>query len=197
MFGRRHATHTRWVRRASRDARDRRHPTAGGGVASRRHPPAGLPRGPRSLRLTRLPRENPKPMARALEQHSLHERVGDEFEVRALRRRPQIGARGVGAAPAAAGLLAPADAVGMAARKGAALSRSPGVLITDRTGWRADAPGGASERYRLPAGLRVRIAPENKRRARHDAGVGADERHVGAPPVCTDLSTLRSWVNPA
>jgi len=142
-------------------------------------------------------RESEADGARALEQHSLHERVGDEFEVRALRRRPQIGARGVGAAPAAAGLLAPADAVGMAARKGAALSRSPGVLITDGTGWRADAPGGASERYRLPAGLRVRIAPENKRRARHDAGVGADERHVGAPPVCTDLSTLRSWVNPA
>ena len=142
-------------------------------------------------------RESEADGARALEQHSLHERVGDEFEVRALRRRPQIGARGVGAAPAAAGLLAPADAVGMAARKGAALSRSPGVLITDGTGWRADAPGGASERYRLPAGLRVRIAPENKRRARHDSGVGADERHVGAPPVCTDLSTLRSWVNPA
>ena len=142
-------------------------------------------------------RESEADGARALERHSLHERVGDEFEVRALRHRPQIGARGVGAAPAAGGLLAPADAVGMAARKGAALSRSPGVLITDGTGWRADAPGGASERYRLPAGLRVRIAPENKRRARHDAGVGADERHVGAPPVCTDLSTLRSWVNPA
>jgi hypothetical protein len=26
---------------------------------------------------------------------------------------------------------------------------------------------------------------------------GADERHVGAQPVRTNLSTLRSWVNPA
>jgi len=39
------------------------------------------------------------------------QRIGDELEVRALQSRPQIGARGTGAATAAAGLLAPADAV--------------------------------------------------------------------------------------
>src|SRR5271169_6813884 len=41
----------------------------------------------------------------------MHQRVGDEFEVRPLERRPQIGARGAGAAAPAAGLLTPADTV--------------------------------------------------------------------------------------
>jgi hypothetical protein len=43
----------------------------------------------------------------------------------------------------------------------------------------------------------VGFADEDKRRAGHDRAAGADERHIGAQPVRTNLSTLRSWVNPA
>src|ERR1700731_2472117 len=47
----------------------------------------------------------------------MHQRVGDELEVGPLQYRVQIGARGAGAAPTAAGLLAPADAVAGAGRQ--------------------------------------------------------------------------------
>ena len=47
----------------------------------------------------------------------MNQRVGDELEVRPLQRRMQIGTRGAGAATAAAGLLAPADAVAGARRR--------------------------------------------------------------------------------
>src|SRR3954454_24294565 len=47
----------------------------------------------------------------------MHQGVGDELQVRPLQRRVQIGTRGTGAAAPAAGLLAPADAVGMAGRQ--------------------------------------------------------------------------------
>ncbi len=46
----------------------------------------------------------------AVEQDAAHQRLGDDLQVRALHRRAQIGARGTGAAAAAAGLLAIADA---------------------------------------------------------------------------------------
>src|SRR5437763_4064421 len=47
----------------------------------------------------------------------MHERMRDELQVGALQDRTQIGARGAGAAAAAAGLLAPADAVAMTRRQ--------------------------------------------------------------------------------
>src|ERR1051326_3059546 len=47
----------------------------------------------------------------------MDEGMGDELQVRALQRRTQIGARGAGAAAAAAGLLTPADAVAMTRRQ--------------------------------------------------------------------------------
>ena len=47
----------------------------------------------------------------AVENDAVHQRVGDELEVGPLQRRVKIGARSAGAATAAAGLLAPADAV--------------------------------------------------------------------------------------
>src|SRR5215469_12314993 len=53
----------------------------------------------------------------AVEQDAVDQGVGDELEVRSLQRRPEIGARSTGAAPAAAGLLAPADAVAVARRQ--------------------------------------------------------------------------------
>ena len=53
----------------------------------------------------------------AVEQHAMHQRMGDELQVRPLQGRVQIGARGAGAAAAAAGLLAPANAVCMAGRQ--------------------------------------------------------------------------------
>ena len=55
--------------------------------------------------------------ALAVEQDAVDQRVGDELQVRPLQRRAQIGARGAGAAAAAAGLLAPADAVAGAGRQ--------------------------------------------------------------------------------
>src|SRR5215469_6895309 len=51
--------------------------------------------------------------ALAVEQDAMHQRVRDELEVGALQSRVQVGARGAGAATAAAGLLAPANAVVM------------------------------------------------------------------------------------
>src|SRR5579871_889393 len=45
--------------------------------------------------------------ALAVEHDAMHERMGDELQVRPLQRRPQIGARGRGAAAAAPGLLTP------------------------------------------------------------------------------------------
>ena len=47
----------------------------------------------------------------------MNQRMGDELQVRPLQGRVQIGARGAGAAAAAAGLLAPANAVCMARRQ--------------------------------------------------------------------------------
>src|SRR6266513_869891 len=47
----------------------------------------------------------------------MHDRMRDELQVGALQGRTQIGARGAGAAAAAAGLLAPADAVAMTRRQ--------------------------------------------------------------------------------
>src|SRR5437868_13733069 len=55
--------------------------------------------------------------ALAVEQHAMHERMRDELQVGALQGRTQIGARGAGAAAAASGLLAPADAVAMTRRQ--------------------------------------------------------------------------------
>ena len=49
--------------------------------------------------------------ASAVEQDTAHQRFGHDFEVGPFRRRTQIGARGAAAPSAAAGLLAPADAV--------------------------------------------------------------------------------------
>src|SRR5204863_2881841 len=49
--------------------------------------------------------------ALAVEQDAVHQGLGDELEVGPLQGRPQIGSRSAGTAPAAAGLLAPADAV--------------------------------------------------------------------------------------
>src|SRR6058998_3504495 len=54
---------------------------------------------------------------RAVEHDAVDQGLGDEFEVWALQGGPQIGPRGAGAAPAAAGLLAPADAVAGARRQ--------------------------------------------------------------------------------
>ena len=55
--------------------------------------------------------------ALAVEQDAMHEGVGDELQVRPFQCRVQIGARGAGAAAAAARLLAPADAVRVAVRQ--------------------------------------------------------------------------------
>src|SRR5215471_5151426 len=52
-----------------------------------------------------------------VEQDAAHQRLGDDLQVRALHCRMQISARSAGAAAAAAGLLAPADAVGGAGRQ--------------------------------------------------------------------------------
>ena len=43
--------------------------------------------------------------------------MGHQFQVRALQGGVQVGPRGAGATPAAAGLLAPADAVAMTERQ--------------------------------------------------------------------------------
>ncbi len=48
--------------------------------------------------------------ALAVEQHAMHQRVGDDLEVGPPHRRAQIGARRALPAPAAPGLLHPADA---------------------------------------------------------------------------------------
>src|SRR5436305_4932050 len=64
-----------------------------------------------------LPQELNADRALAVEQHAMDERMRDELQVRALQRRTQIGARGAGAAAAAAGLLSPADAVAMPRRQ--------------------------------------------------------------------------------
>jgi hypothetical protein len=57
------------------------------------------------------PRELNADRTFAVEQHAMDHRVSDELQVGPFQRRVQIGARGSGAAVAAAGLLAPADAV--------------------------------------------------------------------------------------
>src|SRR5271169_1668452 len=49
--------------------------------------------------------------AAAFEDHAMYQRAGHNLQVGSLRRRLEIGARGAGPAPPAAGLLAPADAV--------------------------------------------------------------------------------------
>jgi len=55
----------------------------------------------------------------AVEQDAVDQRVRDELQVRPLSNAGlQIGARSAGAAAAAAGLLAPADAIRMAGRQG-------------------------------------------------------------------------------
>src|SRR5690349_15111814 len=64
-----------------------------------------------------VPRELDTDRALAVEQHAMDEGMGDELQVRALQGRTQIGARGAGAAAAASGLLAPADAVAMTRRQ--------------------------------------------------------------------------------
>ena len=53
----------------------------------------------------------------AVEQNAMHLRLSDDLQIGPLHRRAQIGARGTGAAAAAAGLLAPADAVAGAGGK--------------------------------------------------------------------------------
>src|SRR5271166_3933888 len=71
-----------------------------------------------SARSTAPLRENSTPVARVPSNRTRCTSAwGDELEVRPLQCRTQIGARGAGAAPAAAGLLAPADAVLMAGRQ--------------------------------------------------------------------------------
>src|SRR6266702_5409945 len=55
--------------------------------------------------------------ARAVEQDAVHQRLGDEFEIGALQGRAQVGPRRTGAGAAAAGLLAPPDAVAGAGRQ--------------------------------------------------------------------------------
>src|SRR6185437_508112 len=55
--------------------------------------------------------------ALAVEQHLMHQRLGDDLEVRPLFSRLQIGLRGAGAAAAAACLLAPADRITGAGRE--------------------------------------------------------------------------------
>src|SRR5437868_5594583 len=56
-------------------------------------------------------RERDAGRALAVEQDAVDQRARDELEVRPLQCRVQIGACGAGAAPTAARLLAPADAV--------------------------------------------------------------------------------------
>src|SRR5438046_1050076 len=63
------------------------------------------------------PRELDPDRALAVEQDAVNQRVSDELQVRPLQCRVQIGARGAGTAAAAAGLLAPADAIAMAGRQ--------------------------------------------------------------------------------
>src|ERR1041384_3560379 len=48
--------------------------------------------------------------ALAVEYDAVHQRVRDELQIGPLQRRAQIASRGAGTPPAAAGLLAPADA---------------------------------------------------------------------------------------
>ena len=55
--------------------------------------------------------------AGAVEQHAMHQRAGDDLQIGPLCRRPQISARGTLPAPAAAGLLHPADIVAGARRQ--------------------------------------------------------------------------------
>src|SRR5438552_16854361 len=64
-----------------------------------------------------VPRELDADGALAIEQHAMDERMRHELQVGALQGRTQIGARGAGATAAAAGLLAPADAVAMTRRQ--------------------------------------------------------------------------------
>src|SRR5439155_25331013 len=52
-----------------------------------------------------------------LEHDAVHQRVGHQLQVRALQGRVQIGPRGARAAPSAARLLAPADAVAVGSRQ--------------------------------------------------------------------------------
>src|SRR5579862_1954593 len=62
------------------------------------------------------PRELDADRALAGEDYPVDQGLGDDFKVGALLGRPQIGPRRAGATPAAAGLLAPADAVAGAGR---------------------------------------------------------------------------------
>ena len=55
--------------------------------------------------------------ALAVERDVVYQRAGHDLQIRPLRRRLQIGLRGAGATPAAAGLLAPTDAVAGAGRQ--------------------------------------------------------------------------------
>src|SRR6516162_2438445 len=55
--------------------------------------------------------------AAAIEQEAPHQSLGDDLQVRALHRRAQIGTGGACPSPAAARLLAPADAVAGAGRQ--------------------------------------------------------------------------------
>src|SRR5205085_2665947 len=64
-----------------------------------------------------VPRELDADSALAIEQHAMDERMRHELQVGSLQGRTQIGARGAGAAAAASGLLAPADAVAMTRRQ--------------------------------------------------------------------------------
>src|SRR5689334_1226823 len=64
-----------------------------------------------------VPPELDADRALAVEQHAMDKRVRHELQVGALQGRTQIGARGAGAAAAAAGLLTPADAVAMTRRQ--------------------------------------------------------------------------------
>src|SRR5207253_866363 len=58
-----------------------------------------------------IPRELDADRAPAGEDHAMHQRAGDDLQIAPLRCRFEISAGGTRPAPAAAGLLAPADAV--------------------------------------------------------------------------------------
>ena len=87
-------------------------------AASGWHPPTAITSPAASARATTPSRENSIPTARLLSNRMRCAPTRkDELEVRPLQRRPQIGARGAGATPPAAGLLAPSDAVAGARRQ--------------------------------------------------------------------------------
>src|SRR6516164_11783254 len=79
-------------------------------LASRIGPPDGVP-------WPVVAREFDANRARPVDDHAVHQRIGDDLEVRPLGCRPQIGARGAGPTAPTAGLLAPADAVAGARRQ--------------------------------------------------------------------------------